>query len=256
MTEGYVGQIFNSVQGEGLYVGRRQVFVRFAGCSLDCLYCDTEKFRKFRQRTCEVETKPGSMKFRHIQNPMAHEEVLRHVRRLMTSDTHSISLTGGEPLLAGAFLIDVARSCKESGFLTYLETNGASSEAMKKVAEYIDIAAIDIKLPEHEAVPRRKWSHLLEEELACIKIALKNEVETFVKIIVLSSTQPKIITHVCKQLGRIGKIPVVLQPVTPAGRVRSAPSMTHVYHLAQTAARAGVKEIAIIPQVHKLIGVL
>ena len=187
---------------------------------------------------------------------MTYEEVLRHVRRLMTLDTHSISLTGGEPLLAGDFLVNVARCCEGAGFLTYLETNGASSEAMEKVAEYIDIAAIDIKLPEHEAVPRQKWSHLLEEELACIKIALKSEVETFVKIVVLSSTQPKTIENVCKRLGRIGKIPVVIQPVTPAGKVRRAPSMAHVYQLAQAAARAGVKEIAIIPQVHKLIGVL
>ncbi len=256
MAEGYVGQIFNSLQGEGLYVGRRQVFVRFAGCSLDCLYCDTKEFRKFRPGECEVETKPSSMKFKYVQNPMTHEEVLRHVKRLMTSGTHSISLTGGEPLLAGDFLVNVARYCKGAGFLTYLETNGASSEAMEKVAEYIDIAAIDIKLPEHEAVPRRKWSHLLEEELACIKIALKSEVETFVKIVVLSSTQPKTIENVCKQLGRIGKIPVVIQPVTPAGKVRRAPSMAHVYQLTQAAARAGVKEIAIIPQVHKLIGVL
>jgi organic radical activating enzyme len=256
MAEGNVGQIFNSVQGEGLYVGRRQVFVRFAGCSLDCLYCDTKEFRKFRPGECEVETKPGSMKFKYVQNPMTYEEVLRHVKRLITSDTHSISLTGGEPLLAGNFLVNVARSCKGAGFLTYLETNGASSEAMEKVAEYIDIAAIDIKLPEHEAVPRRKWLRLLEEELACIKITLKSEVETFVKIVVLPSTRTNTIMQVCKQLVRIGKIPVVLQPVTPAGRVRSAPSMTHVYQLAQAAARAGVKEIAIIPQVHKLIGVL
>jgi len=256
MTKGYVGQIFNSIQGEGIYVGRRQVFVRFAGCSLDCLYCDTNKFRKFRPGECEVETNPSSMRFKYGQNPMAHKEVLRHVKRLMTLDTHSISLTGGEPLLAGDFLIDVARSLKEAGFLTYLETNGASSEAMKKVAGYIDIAAIDIKLPEHKAVPRRKWFHLLEEELACIKIALKSGVKTFVKIVVLSSTQPKTIENICRRLGRIGKIPVVLQPVTPAGRVRSAPSMAHVYHLAQTSARAGAKEIAIIPQIHKLIGVL
>jgi 7-carboxy-7-deazaguanine synthase len=256
MTEGHVGQIFNSIQGEGIYVGRRQVFVRFAGCSLCCLYCDTEKFRKFRQRTCWVETKPSSMKFRHVQNPMTHEEVLRYIKRLRTPDTHSISLTGGEPLLAGDFLVDVARACRRAGLTTYLETAGASGEAMAKVVRWIDIAAIDIKLPEHQAVSRSRWSRLFEDELTCIKLALRGGVETFVKIVVLSSTQPKTIKNVCKQLGRIGKIPVVVQPVTPAGRVRSAPSMTYVYHLAQTAARAGIKEIAIIPQMHKLIGVL
>lgn len=256
MSEGYIGQIFNSIQGEGLYVGRRQVFVRFAGCNLNCVYCDTEEFRKFRLSVCEVETKPSSMRFRRVKNPMTHGEVFRHVKRLTTPDTHSISLTGGEPLLAGDFLVDVARACRRAGLKTYLETSGASSEAAAKVVKHVDIAAVDVKLPEHQAVPRSRWPRLFEEELACVKLALEQGVETFVKIVVLPSTKPETIIHVCKRLTRVAKVPLVLQPVTPARKVHSVPSMSHVYHLAQAAARAGADEIAIILQVHKLIGVL
>ena len=42
MLEAPIVEIFSSIQGEGLLVGRRQIFVRFAGCNLDCNYCDTE----------------------------------------------------------------------------------------------------------------------------------------------------------------------------------------------------------------------
>ena len=35
-------EVFSSFQGEGLYVGQRQLFIRFAGCNLRCRFCDTE----------------------------------------------------------------------------------------------------------------------------------------------------------------------------------------------------------------------
>lgn len=256
MVDGFVGQIFNSIQGEGLYVGRRQVFVRFAGCALDCNYCDSESFREFRPPKCEVETRPGSMKVKLVKNPMSHELVLRHIGRLATPDIHSVSLTGGEPLGAGEFLVEIAKGCQRSGLATYLESNGASLEMMKKVVDYLDIAAMDIKLPEHRAVPVESWPRLLEEELSCIELSLKKGVRTFVKIVVLPTTHEKTILAICRRLAELGDVPLVLQPVFPARKVRRSPTMAQMYRLSRAAARAGVKEIAIIPQVHKLIGVL
>ena len=41
-VSGRIAEVFRSFQGEGLLLGRRQVFVRLAGCSVGCRYCDTE----------------------------------------------------------------------------------------------------------------------------------------------------------------------------------------------------------------------
>ncbi len=36
-----ISEIFSSIQGEGLYLGKRHIFVRFFGCNMRCAYCDT-----------------------------------------------------------------------------------------------------------------------------------------------------------------------------------------------------------------------
>jgi len=37
-----VVEIFQSIQGEGAYVGRSAVFVRLSNCNMNCWYCDTD----------------------------------------------------------------------------------------------------------------------------------------------------------------------------------------------------------------------
>src|SRR3989339_2270889 len=36
-----ISEVFSSYQGEGIFVGQPQVFIRFCGCNLRCGYCDT-----------------------------------------------------------------------------------------------------------------------------------------------------------------------------------------------------------------------
>ena len=253
MVEGYVGEIFNSLQGEGPYVGRRQVFVKFAGCSLRCIYCDTLAYRSFSPPFCNVEVRAGAGKFMRVPNPIGPEALMDHVERLLTPDVHSVSLTGGEPLESGEFLIEVARACKGSRLATYLETNGADSGTMDRVAPYLDFASIDVKLPEHEAVPRNRWSKLFEEELACLRIALSRGLRTFVKVVIIGASSASDFKMICERLAEF-EVPLIIQPVTPRRKI-AAPSIKKLLAFSTIASKAKVREIAIIPQVHKLIGV-
>ena len=72
-----VREIFASIQGEGPYIGYKQLFIRLCSCNLHCKYCDTEF---------------------DIQNSKEYskEELLRIVNENL--DCHSVSFTGGEPL--------------------------------------------------------------------------------------------------------------------------------------------------------------
>ena len=37
-----IKEIFESIQGEGNYIGYNQLFIRFCKCNLHCKYCDTD----------------------------------------------------------------------------------------------------------------------------------------------------------------------------------------------------------------------
>jgi len=41
-TAANLSEIFSSIQGEGPYIGCKQIFIRFSDCNLDCDYCDTD----------------------------------------------------------------------------------------------------------------------------------------------------------------------------------------------------------------------
>src|SRR5438874_13402217 len=74
-TKAHLVEIFASVQGEGPWVGERQLFVRFLGCNLDCLYCDAPE-TKTKQSHCRIETEPGTWEFERIGNPFTVESLM------------------------------------------------------------------------------------------------------------------------------------------------------------------------------------
>lgn len=95
-----INEIFYSLQGEGFHTGTPAVFVRFSGCNLHCVFCDTQH-------------QEGRM--------MSLPEIVGEVNGY--PNAQMVVLTGGEPSL---FVDDAfVRTLKaETGRVVAIETNG------------------------------------------------------------------------------------------------------------------------------------
>jgi 7-carboxy-7-deazaguanine synthase len=268
MTEGFVSEIFCSRQGEGPFVGQRQVFFRTAGCSATCRWCDTA-YSKVRSPRCVVHG-PNGEGARVLTNPIsataAVEEVLAAARR--APGVTAVSITGGEPLEQGEFVLDVAARCKGAGLGVYLETNGLHDAEFAAVIPYVDVVAMDIKLPSATGVVAwKRHEAFLARVFADAEPGRRDRhgngggVEVFVKVVVDDrSTEREIETAARLVASADPGIPFVLQPESRAMMSkRTTPESLRQLRASlasgSEAAAAHLEDVRIIPQVHKILGI-
>jgi len=98
-----IAEIFFSIQGEGVHVGKAAVFVRLAGCNLSCHFCDTDyAVREF----------------------LPIPAVLERVAELDPSGAAFVILTGGEPL-AQRQTPRLIAALLDDGRQVHIESNGS-----------------------------------------------------------------------------------------------------------------------------------
>jgi 7-carboxy-7-deazaguanine synthase len=258
MKSGYITELFSSFQGEGPCVGRRQIFIRFAGCPFSCFYCDTPSAKEPKPRFCTVFGKfmgkndpfGNAFKKRFFENPMSSHLVLELLTELRTPDLHSVSYTGGEPLFSAAFVKEIAKEAKDMHLKNYIETNGYSARAFGSLADHFDFASIDIKLKRHQA--STDYDKQYKNELECIRISVERGLETIVKVVVIKDTAIEEIEHICRELADLN-IKFVLQPITgDRARRDIVPGIKELFAISEIAG-AFLPDVMVIPQVHKIL---
>lgn len=246
-TEAQIFEIFSSVQGEGLYIGERQIFVRFLMCNLNCAYCDSIE-SLVPQKTFRVEETPGKKDFKVYNNPVNSDQLagLIDIFNRQKDLYHSVSFTGGEPLLQVDFIKNIAPRIREKGLKIYLETNGTMAERIAEIAELVDIIAMDMKLPSMTGAQDRTQEHKKVLEI----VKAKN---VFVKIVFGRASKAVEIEAASKAIAGVNAgITLVLQPVTPTKEIKHGPTpdQTLLFH---SIAKRHLQNVRVIPQVHKLL---
>jgi 7-carboxy-7-deazaguanine synthase len=238
-------EIFSSIQGEGIHVGKRQVFVRFAHCHLKCAYCDTPMTSPTGQ--CHVEAVPGSGDMLYYPNPMRPETLAEIVNDLVqTAAHHSISFTGGEPLLYHSFLKD-ALPLMHSHAPIYLETSGTQTEFFADILDWVDIVAMDIKLPSATGEAPQFDNHTDFYQLARQK-------ECFIKIVFNENTTQAELAAV-ERIVTDPTTPIILQPETSLVDRKVYLNPRRLFEI-ETYLSARFNDIRVIPQTHKMLNVL
>jgi len=216
----FVKEIFSSVQGEGPYVGYKQLFIRFCGCNLNCNYCDTNH---------NIE---GAKEY--TANELS--EICRE-----NLDCHSVSLTGGEPLLNIDFLKEFV---PKSPLPVYLETNGTLYENLKQIIDNITYVAADIKLSSCAGVDELWEIHNKFFSVAGKKIL-------FAKAVFDEKITDEEINNLVGLCVKY-EAELILQPKT----VNDKPSVSSDFVLnVLNKCLKQYKKVRVIPQVHKFLNV-
>ena len=108
-------EIFSTIQGEGRNTGLPATFIRFAGCNLNCPWCDTK---------------------RQTKEFLTLSEIMARVRKFKN---RAVIVTGGEPTTVVG-LGDVLSKLKDEGYWLALETNGLKSIPEIGLFDYVAVS--------------------------------------------------------------------------------------------------------------------
>lgn len=119
---------FVSVNGEGSRSGQLAVFIRFAGCNLDCIYCDTKW--------------ANDKDVLYIK--MSKEEIYKYIKDV---GVKNVTITGGEPLLQEDIYDLLEYLSLDKDLFVEVETNGSVDILPFKEIKNTPSFTMDYKLP-------------------------------------------------------------------------------------------------------------
>jgi 7-carboxy-7-deazaguanine synthase len=241
----FISEVFTSIQGEGALAGAKQLFVRFAGCNISCAYCDTPRARE-RENFGAYEKSPGAGPNVLFPNPVDARKLARIAADSMAGaegSYHSISITGGEPLVQAEFLEEWLPLVRKKRPV-FLETNGTLPKEAARLAHMVDFVSMDIKMPS-AAKCGPFWDLHRDFIRACLKRNLS------VKLTVSPEVDDYEVSKAAILVSKLSKVvPVFIQPASGGKSI----GVEKLLAMHDTCARF-LANVRVLPQVHKTLGI-
>ena len=232
-----VSEIFTSIEGEGIFVGKKTLFIRFSGCHLKCRWCDTKYALPLDSGT-------------EYQIDEIEDLIIRELQPF----TYKVNFTGGEPLLQTDAVIKLADFIKkQTNLKTYIESSCFDSELFSKVLPYIDICKIEFKTDDSKVVENEVYDSLLSNEIKCLELAVESNKTTYIKIVVTNSTNlesfKNLVYNISKKIRPSDIVGFIIQPSHGVDQP-TVNKLLDTYDIVQPM----FPEVRIISQLHKEIG--
>ncbi|MDW0137223.1 MAG: 7-carboxy-7-deazaguanine synthase QueE [Nitrososphaeraceae archaeon] len=232
-----VSEIFTSIEGEGIFVGKKTLFIRFSGCHLKCRWCDTKYALPLDSGT-----------------DYQIDEIKDLIIKELQPFTYKVNFTGGEPLLQTEAVIELADFVKkQTNVETYLESSCFDSELFSKVLPYIDICKIEFKTDDSKVVEDEEYDNLILNEIKCLELAVESNKATYIKIVVTNSTNlesfKNLVYNISEKIKPSDILGLIIQPSFGIDQP-TVNKLLDTYDIVQPM----FPEVRIIPQLHKEIG--
>ena len=172
-----LSEIFYSLQGEGIDVGKPAVFIRTALCNLSCGWCDTKYTWDWNNYDYDREV--SEMSVAEIQE------------QISGFDTKHCIITGGEPLIQQTKLIPLLSSLKSNGYFIEVETNGTILPS-NMIERFVDRWNVSPKLRNSSNLKQNR------EVQACLEYFATNS-KAYIKFVISSRSD---ITEVMTLIGK------------------------------------------------------
>ena len=244
-VNGWLSELFVSLQGEGSYSGQRQLFVRLSGCNMRCGYCDTPDSLEKSQH-CRVDFPGGESKF--LDNPVSVETLAAVVARFIAEDPSiaMLAVTGGEPMMQADFL-EAWFKASPPERPCLLETNATIARGLDRLLPSFSVVSADVKLPSNSGEVSF-WKQHEEFLSGC------DGVELYVKMPVDAVTSREDVVRGAELVARCAPAATLyLQPLADPGSNEAARPAAFMEELL-AAASARVADTRVSVQMHKMMG--
>lgn len=131
ISNNLINSIYRATEGEGVFLGRPQIFVRYQGCAVGCINCDSKDTWDFTESMGQSQD---------LVLESIHKEGLN-------GSIKNVSITGGDPLHPGhvPHVLSLVKKLKEKKY--YINIEAAGTRVVDDLFDLVDYVSFDFKTP-------------------------------------------------------------------------------------------------------------